>query len=149
MFIKRTKHGFSKKDNLHPLYTRWANMIQRCCNPNNPSYKYYGRKGIKINNKWRVSFKSFYDWCMDNGWEGKLEIDRIDNSGDYTPDNCRIVSHAVNSQNRDMVKLSMEKAQEIRNTKLLIPEIPNKEIAEAYGVGQTAITHILNNERWI
>ena len=92
----RYKDGRKK----HPLYDKWRSMIQRCTNPNVPRYKYYGGRGIKICDEWLEDPFAFYKWCEDNGYEKGLEIDREDNEGDYTPDNCRFVTRRENNINR-------------------------------------------------
>lgn len=73
----------------HPLYRRWNNMKQRCSNPNNEAYHNYGGRGIKVCDRWteRGGFWNFVDdmgECPDG-----YEIDRIDNDGNYTPENCQ------------------------------------------------------------
>ena len=76
------------------------NMISRCYRKNTKSYKDYGGRGIKICDKWLNDYDSFEKWCFENGWEKGLEIDRINNEGDYTPDNCRFVTRRDNCNNR-------------------------------------------------
>ena len=91
-----TKHGLSN----HVLYNRWESIVQRCTNPNDKKYKYYGGRGIVICDGWRNDFKAFYDWCLDNGYDEKLELDREDNDGNYEPSNCRFITHRKNSLNQ-------------------------------------------------
>lgn len=81
------------------LYSVWYNMISRCNNPNYHNYKNYGYKGIKICDEWLV-FENFYEWSISNGYKNKLTIDRIDNSKNYTKDNCRWVDWKVQENNR-------------------------------------------------
>lgn len=66
----------------------WRAMNNRCNNPKNNRYKNYGRRGISVCDEWR-DFNSFYDWSMENGYKDNLSIDRIDNNGNYEPNNCK------------------------------------------------------------
>jgi len=92
------KHGLRK----HPLYSVWDGMTQRCTNQKTKAYKNYGGRGVVICDEWRGNFKPFYDWCLSNGWRKGLEIDRIDNDGNYEPSNCRFISHRLNNLNTRM-----------------------------------------------
>ncbi len=78
------------------LYTIWGNMKQRCGNPRNTSFRRYGGRGIKVCQEWANSFEAFYKWAMAHGYADNLQIDRIDNDGDYTPDNCRWIPQSEN-----------------------------------------------------
>ena len=89
------EHGLSK-DKLHGL---WRNIKGRCYNPNNPSYKFYGGRGIKMCDEWTNDFVAFYDWAHANGYKEGLQIDRIDVDGDYCPENCRWVSKITQANN--------------------------------------------------
>lgn len=77
-------HGFSKTD----LYHVWASMKSRCYYPKNVSYPYYGLRGIVVCNEWK-KFENFYSWAINNGYKKGLSIDRINNDGNYQPNNCR------------------------------------------------------------
>lgn len=90
-----TKHG---KRNTR-LYRIWANMKGRCFNPNIKEYKWYGGKGISVCPEW-MNFQVFYDWAMDNGYADSLTIDRIDQNGNYCPDNCRWLALSDQQSNR-------------------------------------------------
>lgn len=91
-----TKHGLSK----HPLYNIWNNIKHRTNNKNYALYKHYGAKRISMYEPWFNSVESFYLWCTSNGWVHGLDIDRINNNGNYEPSNCRFVTREVNCSNR-------------------------------------------------
>lgn len=75
----------------------WTNMIQRCTNPNRPDYKYYGDRGITVCPEWLNSFGQFLK-NMGNCPEG-MSLDRIDNSKNYEPNNCRWATKNEQMQN--------------------------------------------------
>lgn len=77
-----------------------SNMIQRCYNPSSTFYHRYGERGIKVCDEWRHSRRAFKEWAKANGYADNLTIDRIDNDGDYSPQNCRWVTMEVNCNNR-------------------------------------------------
>ena len=88
-----TKHGLSG----HRVYKVWSSMKHRCLNPNDKFYDRYGGRGIKVCDRW-LTFENFIE---DMGLPGNgLEIDRVDNNGNYCPENCRWVTKLVNMQNR-------------------------------------------------
>ena len=100
------KHGLSA--NCGRLYPLWKSIKYRCNNPKNKSYKNYGGRGIKVCEEWQNDFKAFYDWAIEAGYKEEktekglniLTIDRIDNDGDYCPENCRWITNAEQSRNK-------------------------------------------------
>jgi hypothetical protein len=73
-------------------------MKQRCSNPKTQSFKYYGARGIKVCDRWIHSFDNF---ISDMGLRPPgLTIDRKNNDGDYTPDNCQWATKSQQSMNR-------------------------------------------------
>lgn len=74
-------------------------MRDRCKNPNNPAHHHYGGRGITVCREWDESYYAFKEWAEANGYSDDLELDRINNDGPYSPDNCRWVSHKANTRN--------------------------------------------------
>lgn len=81
-------HGAAKKDTRTPEYRSWAAMIQRCNNPRNKNFAYYGGRGILVCERWQHSFAQFLA-DMGPRPSPKHSIDRINNDGGYEPGNCR------------------------------------------------------------
>ena len=74
------------KERLHRI---WKGIKARCYNPNREAYSNYGGRGITVCDEWKNDFQAFYDWAMANGYTDDLTLDRIENDGNYEPDNCR------------------------------------------------------------
>lgn len=88
------RHGKTRTS----IHNRWKNMRARCEKPQNPSYKYYGSRGIVVCDRWQ-SFDNFLE-DMGIPTEKGLSIDRIDNNGNYEPGNCRWATAKEQSSNK-------------------------------------------------
>lgn len=104
--ISHAKHGgIDKHGNAERLYSVWKGMKNRCYCKNLDVYKYYGKRGIEVCAEWKNDYAAFRKWALENGYDenaphGKCTIDRIDNNGNYEPNNCRFVSMAVQNMNK-------------------------------------------------
>ncbi len=80
-------------------YRIWANIVQRCCNPNNPSFSRYGGAGIGLFPAWRASFREFIDYIGERP-SSKHSVDRIDGAKGYQPGNVRWATPFEQAQNQ-------------------------------------------------
>lgn len=94
-----TTHGCS----YEPWYRTYMGMMERCGHwEGAPEYdlRLYRDRGITVCELWRESPQAFGDWLLAHGWRKGLQIDRIDNSKGYSPDNCQVVTSKENNNNR-------------------------------------------------
>lgn len=105
---------------LDCLRNTWHAMIGRCTNPNNPSYRSYGGRGICVCERWADVIKVcveghkykqyqglvFFADDMFSTWFNRATIDRIDNDANYSPDNCQWVTRSVNTKKENDAKLA-------------------------------------------
>ena len=82
----------------HPLYTIWKAMLYRCERPNTTYYCNYGGRGITVCDEWK-DINNFIRDMYPTFIKG-LQIDRIENNGNYEPNNCRWITQQQNSNNR-------------------------------------------------
>lgn len=91
-----TKHGLYQTSE----YSVWEGIKQRCYNKNYKQYKDYGGRGIFVCDEWKDNPEAFCKWAKEHGHKKGLELDRIDNDGPYSPDNCRFVTRKVQALNK-------------------------------------------------
>ena len=91
------KHSKSKTR----LYKTWRSMKERCYLSSYTDSHRYKDRGIYVCSEWLHSFICFKNWALNNGYSDNLQIDRINNNGNYEPNNCRFVSAIENANNRD------------------------------------------------
>ena len=94
MALEKRSHGMTGT----PEYIVWGEMVQRCTNPTNPSYKWYGGVGITVCEDW-LEFSNFYR-DMGTRPDSTMQLDREDNSKGYGPDNCRWATQIENANNK-------------------------------------------------
>jgi hypothetical protein len=83
----------------HPAFAVWRSMKARCTNPKHRAWPNYGGRGITVCDTWLESFAAFWS-DMGPTYQQGLELDRLDNNGNYTPDNCRWATRRTQTMNR-------------------------------------------------
>lgn len=138
--IKIEKHGMKNTSE----YVSWIHMKGRCFNKNDAKYPRYGQRGITVCDRWRYSFIAFYE---DMGPKPflKAQIDRIDNDGNYEPENCHWVKNLLNARNKSTTKMTFDKAIRIRE---LSKTMQGTEIAKLYNISNSTVYDILKYRSW-
>ncbi len=148
---KRRKHGDplwekNNKTDHKQEYRAWINMKRRCLNPDLPEYKNYGGRGIVVCDSWINDFNNFLKDLGKKPFES-AQIDRIDNNGNYEPQNCRWVTPSENNRNKRTNVIDMETAREIRKvrneTGLSCPKI-----GEMFNINSNTVTDVCLNRSW-
>lgn len=112
--LKRISHSTTHNMSKSKIYRIWAGMKNRCYNKNAKPYKRYGGRGVLVCDEWLDSFENFYGWAIASGYEEGLTIERIDNNGNYAPNNCKWIPLGRQASNRSRNK-SIKYKGEVHN----------------------------------
>lgn len=139
----KTKHGHYVGNKMSPTYQSWTEGKRRCRDPNHHAWDNYGGRGIT----WPVYWDPFEPFLGDMGERPEgTTLGRIDNNKGYSRENCRWETDLEQGRNRRNVKLSMEKAQEIRNSYKSGESI--RMLSQRFGVNRKTIASVLQNKIW-
>lgn len=99
--MSNVKHGACKRNKR--LYGVWNSIIHRCEDPKRDKYAAYGGRGIAVCAEWHNP-NAFMDWAEASGYKPGLQLDRIDNDGDYCPENCQWATPKENCRHTSRTK---------------------------------------------
>lgn len=138
-----TKHGMAGSK----LYRVYSAMRERCEKPSSPEYHRYGGRGITVCEEWKKSRASFFEWAVQNGYKEGLQIDRINNDGNYEPSNCRWVTNIENCNNTSRnIFLEYNGERHTLSEWARIRSIPVSTLYTRYHTGKTP-AEILKKEK--
>lgn len=139
--MQDVKHGLR----YHALYGTWANMRNRCNNSKNKDYHRYGERDIKVCKRW----DNFALFLADMGEKPSPQhtLDRIDNNGNYEPNNCRWATHQEQIHNSRAAKLTPQKAKEIRQL-YATGTVDQKVIGSFFNINQSNVSRVVNSRTW-
>lgn len=118
-------------------FSSWCSMLNRCYNVNYKFYKDYGGRGITVCDRWKNSFENFLE-DMRERQTTKYSIERIDNTGNYTPENCKWGTKLEQANNR-------------RNNTLIIYKGKSKTLAEwclNFNLNYEAVRSRIKYKKW-
>lgn len=133
-------HGMSKSR----VYKIWAGMVQRATNPRRTSYRNYGARGITVCSRW-LNFENFYaDMGEPHG--AAYSLDRVDNDGVYSKENCRWATATEQNRNSRNCKLTASSASAIRSN--LADGQTVAHVARTFFVSESLVRAIRDGEVW-
>lgn len=133
-------HGLHKSSE----YGSWDGMKRRCFNKAAKDYIRYGARGITVCDRWKNSFENF---IADMGFKPTIKhtLDRINNDGNYEPENCRWATTKEQAANKRVGKLKKEEVIKIRELCLVKTR---KELLEMYDISYSGLNDVINRRTW-
>lgn len=131
-------HGDARAGRVTPEHKAWRAMLDRCCNVNTEHYARYGGRGITVCERWRNDYAAFLA-DMGRRPSPKHSLDRRDNDGPYSPDNCRWATRIEQAGNKAVTRRLTFKGETRKIVEWAgIVRIPAREIRRRIDRGWTS-----------
>ena len=135
MYCKKCRPSGVRNTRLYHIY---YGIRQRCFNSKDPRFEHYGGRGITVCDEWLNSYDTFRKWSLAHGYKERsgLSIDRIDNDGNYCPENCQWITIGENS-----AKSNLGKQQNFSKLKYIYAISPDGERVDITNISRFAREH--------
>jgi len=130
----------------HRLYSIYKGIKSRCNRIGQKGFKNYGGRGITLEDGFST-FEKFYAWAIANGYQSNLTIERINNEGNYSPDNCTWKTRLEQSHNRRTTKLTPDLVLSIRKH-IENGKLQQKQIALLFNISHQTVSNIKTKRVW-
>lgn len=147
LHIDNLKLRETKSERYKKLRIVYEGIKARCYDIKNKSYENYGGRGISVDESFNT-FDKFFNWMIEHGYtvESKLQVDRIDNNGNYSVDNCRLVTRAENNRNMRKTIMTWELVDKIRYGEY--KDLSCKELSIILECDNSTIRSVRNFRTW-
>lgn len=132
---------------MQNLKSTWRNMISRCHDHKNAAYKNYGARGIRVCDAWRASFSVFANDMGPRPLPG-YSLDRVDNNGGYSPENCRWATSKTQVRNSRTAKITEKDVREMVHA-VVLDGLAIEDLALAYPISCNQIRSIILGKHFV
>lgn len=130
LIIESARNRATHRSTKTPTYRSWVSMRERCYSPRASNFKWYGRRGITVCERWKSSFETFRSDMGER--PSGTTLDRLNPDGNYEPGNCRWATSGEQARSKRVTRLSVSDAAKVIELRQL--GVPGKDVAAMFGV---------------